>query len=832
MRRAIAMAWLLSSILSGQSRHVEAVVPKSINQWITRAPGSTITELPSGKLFVPLDMKERTGLGSVQDRHFHILHPDGKFDTAIYFTSAGGNYINFFTYSYIMDSSVIAYINPDGDNWGFTGRVLLVDTAGNIIKQLTVGYRMMFTNLIPYDSMRFITVHSYGANSYSLFILAILDTAINCYKRWSVNMSYNYRVAVYQESVDSAFLAIMGASGASPFNGGVNLGYIKMDTSAMQAITFWYKHPSYTEMFPAFRFIKFSDRLLVHGARCGYNDAPLVLYAIDNNGNVKWVRTFSGISADVPKLYKIDSSTFACVGLFSNPSIFGGQDGYIILMDTAGNLLKAIAIGSTGSDQVSALHRFSDGSFLIGASTDFFTISGSRSPVYIKADPNLQFSCGGLHWKDITSLLDTMIDTTAFIDTFITYTLANHTCASYDNGQRVSVTSSADSSFLWWDSVYTKVDTIIPAVCNGDSGMVVLSTVGGASPYVFIWSTGSVDTIDVDTALLQAGSYTVFVEDVTGCRSDTDTIAIMEPLPVSVIVDSLTNIRCYGDSNGLIVVSAVGGNGGYLYVWNTGDSSNSLRDAPAGTYIVTVTDSLGCVGTDTIAITEPLPVSVIVDSLTNIRCYGDSNGLIVVSAVGGNGGYSYVWNTGDSSNSLRDVPAGTYIVTVTDSLGCVGTDTITISQPTKLTVSIDTVNKPLLVANASGGTTPYAYQWNTGSNTDTTTASATGSYWVQVTDSNGCVASDTVFVTIKVNEVIKIDNSDCNIRVIGENLNIFCEESIEKAVIISFDGKIVQKSRSSGKFVEITLPNRNNEPYFIILETAHGKQIYKITIVN
>jgi gliding motility-associated-like protein len=142
-----------------------------------------------------------------------------------------------------------------------------------------------------------------------------------------------------------------------------------------------------------------------------------------------------------------------------------------------------------------------------------------------------------------------------------------------------------------------------------------------------------------------------------------------------------------------------------------------------------------------------------------VDCFGNKTGEVAVTAVGGTGLYTYAWSpnaSGQVSDTIRNVSAGLYVVTVTDANGCSLTATAEVSQPSLLTASATQVN---LLCNgdnsgqaavaAAGGTPDYTYLWNDPANTPT--ANATGlsadSYTVTVTDGNGCSAVTSVTLT-------------------------------------------------------------------------------------
>ncbi len=180
--------------------------------------------------------------------------------------------------------------------------------------------------------------------------------------------------------------------------------------------------------------------------------------------------------------------------------------------------------------------------------------------------------------------------------------------------------------------------------------------------------------------IVGAGTYTITVQDAKGCTKTTNPITITQPPAITVSLNAGT-INCYGGTTTL-TVTAGGGTPGYTYKLNNGNyqSSNSFT-ATAGTHAVTVKDSKGCIAIKSITINQPSAVSVSASAGT-ILCNGGTT-TVTVSATGGTPGYT---GTGTFTKA-----AGTYTFTVTDSKGCKGTKTITISQPAVL--NIDSVQK-------------------------------------------------------------------------------------------------------------------------------------------
>ena len=229
------------------------------------------------------------------------------------------------------------------------------------------------------------------------------------------------------------------------------------------------------------------------------------------------------------------------------------------------------------------------------------------------------------------------------------------------------------------------------------------------------------------------------------------------PTGVLFLAVSGQNIDCFGDSTGTATAIPTGGVLPYAYVWSNGATTATANNLTAGTYSVTVTDSLGCVRTDTVTIDHFAPPLTTTVSSTDVNCHGGIDGTAAVTVTGGTPGYSYQWTPGGSTDSsLTGLAGGAYLVTVTDSLGCMATDTAFIGEPQSglsVTFSVTEVacfgdSTGSLQANVAGGTPGYAYQWTPGGATTAgITSLPAGTYALTITDTNNCTLTDSVMVT-------------------------------------------------------------------------------------
>ncbi|WP_235898265.1 SprB repeat-containing protein, partial [Winogradskyella ouciana] len=261
---------------------------------------------------------------------------------------------------------------------------------------------------------------------------------------------------------------------------------------------------------------------------------------------------------------------------------------------------------------------------------------------------------------------------------------------------------------------------------------------------------------------LPEGTYSVSVRS-------TNTLCV-NVLPSNIVLDNLeltgtvTDVSCFGDSTGTIDITVSGGNPPYTYAWSNSDTTEDLANVEAGTYTVTVTDANGCTISDDFTVNQPTEeLTSMVNSSTDILCRGDATGAIDILVNGGTAPYTYLWNTGDTTEDLSGIVAGNYSVTVTDANGCTSTTQITLNEPSAdLEGSITNINDVdcssdgdgSFTVSATGGTSPYLYSIDNGVNNQNSGLFENldnGTYNVLITDANDCTT--TVTAVIGVNDV-------------------------------------------------------------------------------
>ena len=279
-------------------------------------------------------------------------------------------------------------------------------------------------------------------------------------------------------------------------------------------------------------------------------------------------------------------------------------------------------------------------------------------------------------------------------------------------------------------------------VCGvGNTADVTASITGGTPPYQYLWSNAVESPINTG---LTEGTYELTVTDINGCfHSESVDIRVIDDLIVQM---TETNITCFGDENGRITATVSGGNAPYVFVWSNGASTNEIENLGPGSYGLTITDANGCSIESVSIITEPDQLAVTTTSI-DVVCANDQNGQVSISSItGGQAPYTVAWSTGDTDQTVSNLGAGTYSVTVTDQLGCIQTATTTINEPTALTLSTSPQDilcgntaTGVIVATVDGGTPPYDYTWSNGTNVGNRIENLpAGTYGLTVTDDNNC----------------------------------------------------------------------------------------------
>ena len=325
-----------------------------------------------------------------------------------------------------------------------------------------------------------------------------------------------------------------------------------------------------------------------------------------------------------------------------------------------------------------------------------------------------------------------------------------------------------------------------------NDGTVTATPTTGTPPYQYSLNGGPSQASATFTGLAP-GTYTITFTDAIGCTGTTSaTVNTGANLASTVIV---ANPPCANINDGTITINGATGVSPYTFSLNGGPSqiSNIFTSLAPGTYNITLTDAIGCTGTNTATLTTNTPLATTV-TLTKPLCNADANGIIRLNPSGGVAPYEYSSDAGanwQASNSFTLLPAGVYTIRIRDNVGCIKDTTVTLTEPPVLTATASSTpgtcngNDGNIIVTAAGGTTPYKYSIDNGTtyqNGNTFVVSGGNYPDIRVKDNKGCIANASVNVVLIDNMVIvpMNDTTICVESSVTFQPNVSVEASIFK----------------------------------------------------
>ncbi len=263
-------------------------------------------------------------------------------------------------------------------------------------------------------------------------------------------------------------------------------------------------------------------------------------------------------------------------------------------------------------------------------------------------------------------------------------------------------------------------------------------------------------------------TYTMGNQTINGAGSWDMGYSILKNEPIE-FVSSVTQVTCGIGNDGAISVNYSGGQAPYTEVWSHGPTGTTLSNLVPGNYTLTVRDANGCETQQTFNIQQQITLDPTVTVFSADTC-GANNGMAIASVTGGAPPYSFLWSTGSTNQVISNLASGQYTLSVTDANNCEVIRVIDVggsSPPQVTTTSTPTStcgsSDGIAIVNVAGQNPPFTVQWSSGQITSVVPGLPKGWYSVDVTDSTGCQASDSVFVDgpDKADIIANISNPSC-----------------------------------------------------------------------
>ncbi len=312
--------------------------------------------------------------------------------------------------------------------------------------------------------------------------------------------------------------------------------------------------------------------------------------------------------------------------------------------------------------------------------------------------------------------------------------------------------------------------TVITDVsCFGGSDAEVEAVAsGGTPPYSYSWSAS---TSTSATIIGQpAGSESATITDACGAFVIVN-YTVNQPTVLTTSTGA-QDVSCFGGNDGVAYVVPTGGTTPYSYFWSNGLITDTITNLYPGTYTVNVLDANGCLSNGLVSIGEPDQLQVMHTS-TNNTCFSGSNGQISILVSDGTAPYSFSWLDGPTDSTRTGLSSGTYHYTVTDNCLASHSDSVIISQPDSMVVTLNVSDvlcnggtSGSVSTSISGGTAPFSYSWAiNGSSASSISGQPAGSSSVSVVDA--CGQNITLFYTIAEPALFTVNVSTADAQCFG-----------------------------------------------------------------
>jgi gliding motility-associated-like protein len=305
---------------------------------------------------------------------------------------------------------------------------------------------------------------------------------------------------------------------------------------------------------------------------------------------------------------------------------------------------------------------------------------------------------------------DSTVVTTVTLLPSDTTLLTASSCNPQDTGTVIQVLPNQ----FGCDSTVISITTLVPPAqcnleitltgstvhCGETTGPLTLTVTLGLPPFNYNWAgpqsgSGTAGQVNVPQTIgnLPPGSYTVTVTASNGLTATaTAVIGQIFPPTLSAAVTSDFNgedVSCFGEMDGSALATTSGGQAPFGFAWSNGQVTASATNLGTSTYTVTVTDANGCTATASVSLGSPSALSLSF-SVNDINCFGQNDGAVTATAIGGTPPYTYSLDGGAPQNAatFTGLSAGIFELTATDANGCTAAGFIGVNAPLPVDVNL------------------------------------------------------------------------------------------------------------------------------------------------